>query len=708
MIILLNGKELILSDNSLEINSANPFLENEEERIDNIFSIQIPITGNEVALNYANNIDAIVGNEFTCEIISSINFFGVAIITEVSNNNNSATIQIGYSKSNFNYLIKDKKLKEFDFGEIACVEKVSFDRTSERLVFYHNIDGVRRYLIPLDFIEGNQNYYYTNYIRFAETTDLKINLLASIGGLPSLPFIYRFYYSKNNGTHIKISETQYNATNKNYAISFNINGTAGDIIRFYFDTEEIIENPYADISLYSLSLNCTIFNKDFVRQANISNDSNYYFPFIRNNDMAKNLPAGSGYDFYNNRMPVLNNIFTADGRFHIAYGTTTYTKLLAPCLRVGFILSSIFAQSGYLLDKENFESIYNKLVVFSGTIIGEYKSTFSNFFIDLPTSFKLSKCFENDALVSDFLKDVFVVTGFFPIFNHEARTIKLVSIADIFKKGTKIDIEAIDDTINYNNDEKGIAVEIATGEDAYLKDNYNNLKDFNLKGNILSLADAPTDAELNDCYFVTSERKYYAYYFGKANEQATTNTLFWKFVSNDYRLEEEQGKENYVEFKSETPIMVGNTTTLEGIANYDNLNIPITSQPIRIDKAYDTYGSKYSNSFLMVRGLKAKSGLGEYLYASADTYFGQTQENGISLRVDADNGIMNRIYKNLLRIYSQGKRHSISGYMKASEIKKLTYENLIEVDNSVNLLLSYSYTLRDNEYMEVELELIKI
>ena len=54
--------------------------------------------------------------------------------------------------------------------------------------------------------------------------------------------------------------------------------------------------------------------------------------------MAKNLPAGSGYDFYNNRMPVLNNIFTADGRFHIAYGTTTYTKLLAPCLRVADVI----------------------------------------------------------------------------------------------------------------------------------------------------------------------------------------------------------------------------------------------------------------------------------------------------------------------------------------------------------------------------------
>lgn len=707
MIILLNGKELILSDNSLEINSANPFLSNDEERIDNIFSLEIPITGNEAALNYAHNIDAIVGNEFTCEIISSINFMGVAIITEVSENNNSATIQIGYSKSNFNYLIKDKKLKEFDFGEIICADKVNLGKTPGRLTLSEHTNDKRKYIIGFDYISGNNNYYETGYLKFAENTTIKINLVASITGVAT--FTFRFFYKINNSSQVKFIDVVYSEYNNGrVSTSINITGNIGDIVRFYYEVERDTDSEYADLTLNSINLNCTIFNKDFVRQANSNNNSNCYFPFIRNNEMLKSLPQGSGYDFYNNRMPVLNNVFTADGRFHIVYGTTTYTKLLAPCLRVGFILSSIFAQSGYLLDKENFESIYNKLIVFSGTIIGEYKSTFSNFFIDLPTIFKLSKCFENDVLVSDFLKDVFVVTGFFPIFNHESKTIKLVSIADIFKKVTKIDIEAIDDTINYNNDEKGIAVEIATGEDAYLKDNYNDLKDFNFKGNILSLADAPTDAELNDCYFVTSERKYYAYYFGKATEQATTNTLFWKFISNDYRLKEEQGKEKYVEFKSESPIMVGLTTTLTDIASYDNLNIPITSQPIRIDKAYDTYSSKYSNSFLMVRGLKTKAGLGEYLYASADTYFGQTQENGTSLRVDADNGIMNRMYKNLLRIYSQGKRHSISGYMKTDEITKLTYENLIEVDNSVNLLLSYSYTLRDSEYMDVELELIKI
>lgn len=177
MIILLNGKELILSDNSLEINSANPFLENEEERIDNIFSIQIPITGNEVALNYANNIDAIVGNEFTCEIISSINFFGVAIITEVSNNNNSATIQIGYSKSNFNYLIKDKKLKEFDFGEIACAEKSSMTCPFQRPDVYEHENNRKRYLLVFNFVAGNSDYFLTGYLYFPINTTIKINFV---------------------------------------------------------------------------------------------------------------------------------------------------------------------------------------------------------------------------------------------------------------------------------------------------------------------------------------------------------------------------------------------------------------------------------------------------------------------------------------------------------------------------------------------------
>ena len=708
MIILLNGKELILSDNSLEINSANPFLSNDEERIDNIFSLEIPITGNEAALNYAHNIDAIVGNEFTCEIISNINFLGVAIITEVSENNNSATIQIGYSKSNFNYLIKDKKLKEFDFGEIACADKVKMESLSGIPSLYSHIGDVYRYLLNFHWVSGNYNYVSEDWkLKFFKNTEIKVNL--GIQFDQWLNRTVKFKYQKNNGNLVEIFSLQVdeNISDNLELVTFSVTGQAGDIVKIYIDV--ICEYSTVGFWLDSAFLDCTILDKDFVYEANSNNNSNYCFPMIGNFDMAKSLPDSSVKDFYNDRMPIMNNIFTNNRSFTVTLGQgATNTKIIAPCLKVSFILESIFKQMSYILDKSNFDTLYKELIVLSTNIIGEYRSTKTLFYLDIPTSFKLNKCFENDILVSDFLKDVFVVTGFFPIFNHGARTIKLVSIADIFKKVTKVNIEVIDDTINYNNDEKGIAVEIGQGEDAYLKDNYNDLKDFNFKGNILSLADAPADAELNDCYFVTSERKYYAYYFGKATEQATSNTLFWKFVSNDYRLKEEQGKEKYVQFKSETPIMVGSTTTLTGIANYDNLNIPITSQPIRIDKAYDTYGSKYSNSFLIVRGLKNKAGLGEYLYASADTYFGQTQENGISLRVDADNGIMNRMYKNLLRIYSQGKRHSISGYMKADEIKKLNYENLIEVDNSVNLLLSYSYTLKDSEYMDVELELIKI
>lgn len=45
MKILLDGQELILQNQILDINSANPFLENDEERIDNIFLFKFQLLG---------------------------------------------------------------------------------------------------------------------------------------------------------------------------------------------------------------------------------------------------------------------------------------------------------------------------------------------------------------------------------------------------------------------------------------------------------------------------------------------------------------------------------------------------------------------------------------------------------------------------------------------------------------------------------------
>jgi hypothetical protein len=129
MKILLDNIELIWNEQQLDVSSANPFLDNDEERLDNIFSVEIPIIGNEKALGYIDNIDIVKNNEYTCEIISSLNFVGVAIVTEASTEDNKATLQIGYGKSNFNYLIKDKKMKELDFGSIVCAEKVNLQTT---------------------------------------------------------------------------------------------------------------------------------------------------------------------------------------------------------------------------------------------------------------------------------------------------------------------------------------------------------------------------------------------------------------------------------------------------------------------------------------------------------------------------------------------------------------------------------------------------
>ena len=361
MIILLNGKELILSDNSLEINSANPFLSNDEERIDNIFSLEIPITGNEAALNYAHNIDAIVGNEFTCEIISSINFKGVAIITEVSENNNSATIQIGYSKSNFNYLIKNKKLKEFDFGEIVCADKVKMESLSGIPSLHSHIGDVYRYLLNFHWVSGNYNYVSGDWkLIFFKSTEIKVNLGIQFDQWANRTV--KIKYQKNNGSLVEVFSLYIdtNVTDHLELLTFSVTGQVGDIVKIYIDI--VCEYSTVGFWLDSAFLDCTILDKDFVYEANTNNNANYCFPMIGNIEMAKNLPDSPDKNYYNEKMPFMNNITSNDRSFSFNFGQA-YTKILAPCLRVNYMLSQVFSQCGYKLDKSEFDSIYKNLVV---------------------------------------------------------------------------------------------------------------------------------------------------------------------------------------------------------------------------------------------------------------------------------------------------------------------------------------------------------
>lgn len=700
MRILLNSKDLVLKDDTLEINSANPFLENEEERIDNIFSIQIPITGNEVALNYANNIDAIVGNEFTCEIISSINFLGVAIITEVSNENNTATIQIGYAKSNFNYLIKDKMMKELDLGEIICADKLKIKKNG-----YYSIDetdpNLCLYQLNIDYINGNNKYYKNGQLYFFEAGNIKLNFKGSFIRDTNYRDVV-LYYTRNGQTINLIKQYSFGeGTEINTTI--NISGTAADVITFHFSVAMV---DYISYLSCVLDIDCTINNKNFVNEANADENSNYVFPLIRNEKMMDQLPDCNSKSFYNDIRPFLNNVFSVESSFYTTHLSYAYTKLIAPCLRVVFILEKICESVKYKIDKAEFEQIYRKLIVFGSSLIAEYKSDSSNFYIDIPAIFSLNSCFSKDLTISEFLNSLWVITGFFPYFNHTKKEIKLVNQANLLKYTTLIDMIVESDTIDYNKKERGIAVVIKEGEDNFIKDNYSDLEDYNYLGEVSTYSDL-RNAEINDCFYVIDERKYYALKFGKATESATINTLYWEFISFDYRLTAQEGDKEFVEFVSDIPILVAIGNTYPGNPNVFTF-FPTTEQKIKIKNAYETQGNNFSNSFMMIRGQRSLGQLGNYLFASADNYSLQGQSTEISLRSDGAYGTMQRQYKILSQIYQKGKRHTISGWMRSSEVGKLTYENLIEVDNSVNLLLSYSYTLRDSEFLEVELELIKI
>ena len=164
MEIYLDGAKLQLEKDELEVQGANPFLNNDEERLDNVFSLQIPLKNNEKALKYAGNIDSVFENEYKCEIRGSIDFVGVAIITDVSTEENSATIQIGYAKSAFQYAIKNKYLKDLDFGEMILPK--SLDNYSEQVSVLPDLSQSQSTKIKIYPLINLTNYVYDENTRY--------------------------------------------------------------------------------------------------------------------------------------------------------------------------------------------------------------------------------------------------------------------------------------------------------------------------------------------------------------------------------------------------------------------------------------------------------------------------------------------------------------------------------------------------------------
>ena len=699
MRIYLDNKELIF-DGKITVNSSHPFLDNDNERIDNIFSVGVPITGNEVALNYAYDIDALVDREFSCEITGQNNFSGIAIISEVSSKDRSVTLQIGYAKSNFNYLIKDKQLKDFDYGVLECESNLKTNCQVQNINWNYPFVNYNEKTY-MSYVEGNNNYFANQGIYFAKTESirLKIHIQVSFQNVREL----KLNIGKDNLTKnffIQNGKAGAGAAIDTYAYT-TINGNAGDTHYIWLYAAPFTNNPQFTINYLIYNIEASI-NSDFLEGVNTKSypEKNYCFPMIKNEKMFDFLPDFKSKSFYQ-QYPYLNEIFTSDFSLtRVINKKVILSKLIAPCIYVAHIIDVIFKELGYSLLENVFATKLKDLIVFNGNIVGDYSIVSNELKLIIPKEYPLYKAFDNDIMAKDFLISLYTITGYFPLFNHDTKIVEFVNVKDLLQEIIHIECEVIDSNIEFDNEEKGIEIDIDKGSDNNLQ--YTSIEDYNYKGSIPHFAWIYTiiDAKINDCYLVENEHKYYAllYKGGRAS---------WKFVAYDYMIKDTQGKENYVTFKSSIPILVGMQTLLYNQAN-NYINIPITEQPIKIEGCYESSNNKWSNSFMFKRGLKTKTGLGEYLYASADVYYGNTIEDNKSLRVDGEFGLLKRIYSIIANAYQNGTKQNLTVLMKQSEISQLTYKNMIEVNNSVNLLLSYRYEQDESEYVQVELELIKI
>lgn len=699
MRIYLNSKELLF-DGKLTVNSSHPFLGNDNERIDNIFSLGVPITGNEATLNYAYDIDALVNREFACDIIGMSNFTGVAIISEVSSEDNTVTLQIGYSKSNFNYLIKDKLLKEFDFGKMQCRSSLKTSCLKQNIQWNYSQTNYYEKTY-MTYIEGNQNYFANQGIYFAkkESIKLKIHVQVSFSNVMEL----KLMVGRDNATNVVF--IQKGKKNAGLAIdtyvNVTINGNEGETHYIWLYGAPFTEDSAFTIQYLIYNVEATI-NSSFLIGVNDKSypEANYCFPLIKNEKLIDFLPAFKNKEYYQ-KYPYMNEIFTNDYSLTRQITSTfSISKFISPSIYVAHIIDIIFKSLGYMIKENVFATQLNKLIVFNAYIMGYYTMINNNLSLVLPEEYQLSNAFDNGITIKEFLNSLSVVTGYFPIFDHNAKNVEFVNIRDLQRQITHIDCMLIDSTIEFDAEEKGIEIEIDKGSDNFIGNN-TSIEDYTYKGSVATLGSLDRrGTKLNDCFYVEDERKYYAYLYEEG-------FAAWKFVAYDYRIKASQGAEKFVSIKSDIPILVGISTELNNQAN-NLINIPVTEQPIKIQGCYESVNNKWSNSFMFVRGLKTKDGLGEYLYASADVYYGNAIESDKSLRIDGEFGLLNRIYSALANVYENGIKQNITVLMKQEELRKLTYKNLIDINNSTNILLSYKYVQDESELIQVELELIKI
>ncbi len=628
----------------------------------------------------------------------SIRMKATAIVTQCDADNYEVSVGIG--KGDFNYLIKDLKLKDpdIDWGTVTPWENTS-GHTGP-------INISNPYSAPDDFIldwtiihEGIGAFEYNmeRYIAGEHHTDYNVIInFHEWNNIAGTAYFKVFKYDVGGSL---VTTNSYTITTGLKWINFTEDLDVGEKLKF------VIQLGVGAAVRNDNKIKLTIFEK--ASDVMATSPAHYYperdfvfFPVLNyslfekiNNTTLKNNYAN---------FPFVN-YFNDTGEFPLMWtglngtgATVTIANIFMPFLYVGYVLEKIVSHFGYIIKDNLFENTeWQQMVLMNFYVDYNYSDHSDVDHVIYPNIEMSLKNQLPDMLISDFMKSLAMVMGCAIDVNINRKEIQFIPLSSIIKSKISIDwndkysgnLSKFDQLYN------GYELKYDAKNDDYITDHYKAIdftaqKQYNFIGDFATKANVPSgDYNINDVYYNTTYHRYYVWTF-----DTSTSALNWvdyslDFVFNIIKNSADLNNNNLYQ-------LVSNLIPLMRSELYLNMVLPVTKQAGYFKNGMETWDVAQMPGILMYRKNQMRlDHLSMYPLADNDIYdIDGNQIGDISLRLESKGGVLER-WQDFLDFIIACRQLEIFRELNEIDIIKLAFDKKIMIEGKLVLLSEVKFKL---------------
>ncbi|MEI6823902.1 MAG: hypothetical protein WCL51_18380, partial [Bacteroidota bacterium] len=629
----------------------------------------------------------------------SIRMKATAIVTQCDFD--SYEISVGIGKGDFNYLIKDLKLKDPDIDWGSVMSCHFTETVPQAISLSNNYSSSHWFDIVFDTLIAGINNFTTDGISYVSTESLTYRahlLVSNIQISKVLPSssdptanIQLYKYVPGSGATQLVNHVLSNSLDASFENDVLLN--VGESIHYGLYLSENCHIEIGSIQLIVLEkLSADIINS----YSNFYPNNSFAFFPVHNDALFDNINNTILKDNYAN-CNVINPwnyeyslMWSGPNKTNVA---VNICKIYMPFLFVGCVLKNIVEYFGYTLKNDFFiKSEWSQLALINFYVDYNFNFSGSNVPFILPNQYMELKNQLPDMFISGFMNSLAVVTGCVIDVNINTKELTFKPVSPIIKSKKSIDwsnkyshcLSKFDSLYN------GFELKYEPQNDTFISNKFKSVDFINTVGynylgrfpdfNISGIRN------LNDVFYHSANKIYFVWSFDTVN-----NVVGWVDYSKDFIFSILQNNidkktNNLFTLSSKlVPLMRSEPAILNKETNASWI-IPITKQAGHFKYAMETWDVAQMPGIVFFRGMYIDGTSNYYPYADNSIYDFYNNEIGdISLRLDDKGGLLER-WIDLLNFILTCRQLEIFKDLDEIDIVKLAFDKYIMIEGKLVML----------------------